>query len=288
MYSVMVSDRIKTASLRIILSALSVFLLFGYSFAGHGPSGFLGSFVIVFGIFSTVSGLAFIFDNWKIALVVSVLPFLLFITGRLPSSVGFGLIIFFVVFGILFEISSLSLSIASSYRFNRILFMEEKQKALTGFYDIESAGSSNIEICTGCPGFDSLNDQVSMFRAGIANGRKIIAEMQDDKTSYKKGLELVSRINNLVVNLKALNSQFESYMRAYYEYQDKQSRQYHSGGSPGKEAGYSFFKDCDDLESLNKRYRDLVKVYHPDQGNGSSDSFKEIQSEYEELKKRFT
>ena len=47
---------------------------------------------------------------------------------------------------------------------------------------------------------------------------------------------------------------------------------------------YMFFKDCNDAESLQKRYRDLIKIYHPDQSNGSTDAFKQIQEEYETLK----
>lgn len=49
----------------------------------------------------------------------------------------------------------------------------------------------------------------------------------------------------------------------------------------------SYFENCDSLESLNKRYKDLVKVYHPDQGNGSAEVFNKILEEYEELKARY-
>lgn len=49
-----------------------------------------------------------------------------------------------------------------------------------------------------------------------------------------------------------------------------------------------FFSGCDSEESLTKRYRALVKIYHPDQGNGSSEEFNKIQREYEILKKQYT
>ncbi len=48
-----------------------------------------------------------------------------------------------------------------------------------------------------------------------------------------------------------------------------------------------FFKDCNDKKSIEKRYRDLTKVYHPDQGNGSEEVFKVIQNQYDKLKERF-
>ncbi len=56
---------------------------------------------------------------------------------------------------------------------------------------------------------------------------------------------------------------------------------------PQQNIPVSFFQGCDTLESLNKRYKDLVKVYHPDSGNGNDKVFIEITEEYERLKPSF-
>ena len=48
-----------------------------------------------------------------------------------------------------------------------------------------------------------------------------------------------------------------------------------------------YFNDCNSMESLQKRYKDLCKVYHPDMGNGSAEIFAEIQAAYENLKKKY-
>lgn len=48
-----------------------------------------------------------------------------------------------------------------------------------------------------------------------------------------------------------------------------------------------YFNDCNSMESLQKRYKDLCKVYHPDMGNGSAEIFAEIQTAYENLKKKY-
>lgn len=56
---------------------------------------------------------------------------------------------------------------------------------------------------------------------------------------------------------------------------------------PRQDIPVSFFQGCDTLESLNKRYKDLVKVYHPDSGNGNDKVFIEITEEYEKLKPSF-
>ncbi|MCR5477824.1 MAG: J domain-containing protein [Lachnospiraceae bacterium] len=44
-----------------------------------------------------------------------------------------------------------------------------------------------------------------------------------------------------------------------------------------------FFGDCTDEASIKRRYRDLCKVYHPDNGNGSERIFLAIKEEYEDL-----
>lgn len=50
----------------------------------------------------------------------------------------------------------------------------------------------------------------------------------------------------------------------------------------------NYFNGCDTLEKVNKRYRDLVKVYHTDSGNGDTEIFIKITDEYNKLKNRFS
>lgn len=45
------------------------------------------------------------------------------------------------------------------------------------------------------------------------------------------------------------------------------------------------FKGVEDTESLKKRYRELLKIYHPDNSNGDKELLQAITSEYEELKR---
>ena len=44
-----------------------------------------------------------------------------------------------------------------------------------------------------------------------------------------------------------------------------------------------FFEGCKTPEAIKKRYRDLCKVYHPDNGNGSEAIFAAICDEYNRL-----
>ena len=44
-----------------------------------------------------------------------------------------------------------------------------------------------------------------------------------------------------------------------------------------------YFKDVNTLEELRRQYRDLLKKYHPDNKDGSTQSTQEINAEYDKL-----
>ena len=48
--------------------------------------------------------------------------------------------------------------------------------------------------------------------------------------------------------------------------------------------GEMFFCGVNNEESLKKRYKDLIKIYHPDNQNGDKRTLQEINTEYEKLK----
>ena len=50
----------------------------------------------------------------------------------------------------------------------------------------------------------------------------------------------------------------------------------------------TFFAGVVGAAGLRKRYRDLLKIYHPDSGNGDSATFLAINKEYEMVKKQFS
>lgn len=45
-----------------------------------------------------------------------------------------------------------------------------------------------------------------------------------------------------------------------------------------------FFAGCDSLEKLEKRYKSLCKTYHPDMGDGDTETFQKMKAEYENIK----
>lgn len=48
------------------------------------------------------------------------------------------------------------------------------------------------------------------------------------------------------------------------------------------------FKGVSDMDSLKKRYKELVKIYHPDNANGDKELLQAITDEFEELKKSYS
>lgn len=47
--------------------------------------------------------------------------------------------------------------------------------------------------------------------------------------------------------------------------------------------GEMFFSGVRDKSALKKRYRDLIKIYHPDSENGDNETVQEINREYDNL-----
>ena len=55
-----------------------------------------------------------------------------------------------------------------------------------------------------------------------------------------------------------------------------------------KTAGtFDFFAGCNSKESLDKKYKSLVKLYHPDNMDGDTKALQEINVQYDKAKKRF-
>ncbi len=74
-------------------------------------------------------------------------------------------------------------------------------------------------------------------------------------------------------------------------YEDTRSKRSNRGNSRqnkgNSQTAFNFFAGCNSRESVEKKYRSLAKLYHPDNMDGDTASIQEINSQYEEAKKRF-
>lgn len=62
----------------------------------------------------------------------------------------------------------------------------------------------------------------------------------------------------------------------------------HLGNSENDVSAFNFFAGCTTMESATKKYRSLVKLYHPDNLDGDTTALQEINAQYNEIKKRLS
>ena len=74
--------------------------------------------------------------------------------------------------------------------------------------------------------------------------------------------------------------------KAFY-YEVKKYNKISDSGSDTRMAAKMFFLGVRDELSLKKRYRDLLKLFHPDSMNGDVHAMQAINKEYEEIKRAY-
>lgn len=87
--------------------------------------------------------------------------------------------------------------------------------------------------------------------------------------------------------LDADRKTFEAHKRAF-EYRQKYERQDFFAEEPHLQDMVSqmyFFRGVTHILALKKRYKELIKIYHPDNLDGDKSALQQINREYEQLKK---
>ena len=90
--------------------------------------------------------------------------------------------------------------------------------------------------------------------------------------------------------LDADRKTFEAQKRAFafkqkYESQDKIFAEDEENDVAEAASGMYFFRGVTHQLALKKRYKDLIKIYHPDNLDGDKSALQQINKEYEQLKK---
>lgn len=82
-------------------------------------------------------------------------------------------------------------------------------------------------------------------------------------------------------NQHSSNNTADEYYKRYYEEHKNDNVQ---NNTFGKIDYYeSLFEGCESLETVKKRYKELMKIYHPDVQNGSSEKTQNITEAYEKI-----
>lgn len=112
---------------------------------------------------------------------------------------------------------------------------------------------------------------------------KNIKHMEQSLNSFEKRMEEEEREHRQKkenYNYQGDNAYNDSHQSKYRESQNSNSQNQQNTEDT---ALIALFAGCNDKESLRKRYRELMKIYHPDNFNGDNEMCQKIQSIYEKL-----
>lgn len=84
-----------------------------------------------------------------------------------------------------------------------------------------------------------------------------------------------------LVKLAAEKEEIEKKKAFYDRVEEFQARSY--AALPDQQVGELFFRGVASQQSLKKRYKDLIKIYHPDNVDGDNSLVIEINKEYDHL-----
>jgi hypothetical protein len=112
------------------------------------------------------------------------------------------------------------------------------------------------------------------------------ARLEQESSFFDKKFKL---LENGFKQLAADKEQFVAEKRAYESRQKfyKQSGKASSGSAAGNPSESFFFKGVHNQLGLKKRYKDLIKIFHPDNICGDTETVSQINKEYEILKEYF-
>jgi len=120
-------------------------------------------------------------------------------------------------------------------------------------------------------------------------------EIQSQKELEKKRVDQENQLFNLkwklleeeVRGLANEKQRLEKKKNFYQKVQDHEKKNNYSSKESAIKIvnGDLFFAGVKSELALKKRYRDLIKIYHPDNVSGDTNTIKEINKEYDKLKK---
>ncbi len=120
-----------------------------------------------------------------------------------------------------------------------------------------------------------------------ALNRKVLTErkrLKDESSFFDKKMQI---LQNGFLQLDMDRKKFERDKRMYESRKTSETSNTSSGsGFYYRGQTPDFFKGVNNILGLKKRYRDLLKIFHPDNLCGDNDTVLEINKQYEALKKK--
>ena len=130
-----------------------------------------------------------------------------------------------------------------------------------------------------------MKERLSFQQEMKALNRKVLSErkrLKDESTFFDKKLQI---LQNGFLQLDLDRKKFEKDKRMYESRKNAESATANAAYNKGQTP--DFFKGANNILGLKKRYRDLLKIFHPDNLCGDNDTVLEINKQYEALKKKW-
>ena len=131
-----------------------------------------------------------------------------------------------------------------------------------------------------------IKERLSFQEEMKALNRKVLSErkrLKDETSFFDKKLQI---LQNGFLQLDMDRKKFERDKRMYESRKATDSSATSGSAFSYKGQTPDFFKGVNNILGLKKRYRDLLKIFHPDNLCGDSDTVLEINRQYEALKKK--
>lgn len=114
--------------------------------------------------------------------------------------------------------------------------------------------------------------EMKALNSKVLNERK---RLKDETKFFDKKLQI---LQNGFTQLDLDRKQFEREKKLYRQKTES---------AEGTVGAYGFFRGVTSTLGLKKRYKDLLKIFHPDNVCGDSETVKEINRQYEFMKRKF-
>lgn len=140
--------------------------------------------------------------------------------------------------------------------------------------------------------YPELGKQYHYFKAGVCENEQEREVFETDWKAYLYYLENTSQLITFNQFFEA-SGLYES--RTYnrdFAREWKQKQEHGQTDEQMKNEEFDndniiYFAGVKDAEALKKRYRDLLKIYHPDNQNGDTSTVQQIQKEYDFIKSKY-
>ena len=137
-----------------------------------------------------------------------------------------------------------------------------------------------------------LKRMLEREKSALEVREKIIKKRFDDNEIFiaKKQKIIEDAYHQLALDRKALECErlnFEHERSKYRRQKMSGPKPMHQSYESGAYDSTSFFRGVDNDMALRKRYKELLKIFHPDNKCGDTKTLLRIQTEYESLKSRY-